>query len=138
MVRTRKKVLLDTNIFLWIFLDPRRLPAGVKTFLRHPEREVFLSYASSWEIAIKFNIKRLVLPEPPAEFVRRRIERSGWMHLPIELDHLFEAAKLPMVHKDPFDRLIIAQGIKDDLTVISADRKFKRYKADVMSLRDFR
>ncbi|MBV9241099.1 MAG: type II toxin-antitoxin system VapC family toxin [Acidobacteria bacterium] len=138
MVKTRKRVLLDTNVFLWIFLDPRRVPPGVKSFLRDPERKVFLSYASSLEIAIKFSIKRLALPEAPSDFVRNRVERAGWMHLPVELDHVFEAGRLPFVHKDPFDRLILAQARREDLTVISSNRKFKKYKADVLSFADLR
>lgn len=137
MAKTKTRVLLDTHVFLWIFLDPERVPMNVKSFLRDdPKTEVYFSYASSWEIAIKFGRGKLSLPQPPDDFVRSRISRAGWLHLPIELDHVLNVFRLPDVHKDPFDRLIISQAKTEKMSILTADPRFAGYDVDCVKFSD--
>lgn len=137
MVKTNK-VLLDTHVFLWIFLEPKRVPASVKSFLRDDaKREVYFSYASSWEIAIKFGRGKLTLPQSPDEFVRSRISRAGWLHLPIELDHVLDVFKLPGIHNDPFDRLLISQAKAEKMSILTVDPRFSDYDVDCVGFADF-
>lgn len=137
MAKTRNKVLLDTHVFLWIFLDPKLIPEKVKLFLRDdPTREVYFSYVSSWEIAIKFGLGKLSLPQPPDDFVRSRVSRAGWLHLPIELDHVLEVFKLPGIHKDPFDRLIISQAKSEKMSILTVDPRFFDYDVDCIGFSD--
>lgn len=128
---------MDTQIFLWIFLEPKRLPAKLKSFLRDdPKMEVYFSYASSWEIAIKFGKGKLSLPQPPDDFVRSRIAKAGWLHLPIELDHVLSVFRLPDHHKDPFDRLIISQSKAENIPVLTVDPRFADYSIDCVTFSD--
>lgn len=137
MAKTRTRVLLDTHVFLWIFLDPDRVPPSVKSLLRDdPKTEVYFSYASSWEIAIKFGRGKLSLPQPPDDFVRSRVSRAGWLHLPIELDHVLNVFKLPSVHKDPFDRLIISQARIEKMSILTTDPRFSDYDVDCVKFSD--
>ncbi len=137
MVKTRTKVLLDTHVFLWIFLDPKRVPQSVKSFLRDdPKREVFISYVSSWEISIKYGGGKLTLPEPPDTFVRSRVSKAGWLHLPIDLDHVLDVFKLPKIHKDPFDRLMISQARAEGMSILTVDPKFSEYEVDSLHFSD--
>ncbi len=124
-------------MFLWIFLEPKRVPSEVKSYLRDdPRTEIYFSHASSWEIAIKFGKGKLSLPQPPDDFVRSRMSRAGWLHLPIELDHVLSVFKLPDHHKDPFDRLIISQASHEKMPVLTVDPRFRDYQIDCVTFAD--
>ena len=113
------------------------MPLSVKKYLREEgPKDVFVSYATSWEIAIKFSAGRLKLPETPKEFVRSRISRTGWLHLPIELEHVLDVATLPWFHRDPFDRLLISQARAESLSILTDDSAFKKYDVDCVSFAD--
>ena len=96
-----------------------------------PSNELFLSAASAWEIAIKFVLGKLPLPLPPAEYVPRRLESSGTLSLPVETRHALRVADLPSHHRDPFDRLLIAQAQLEKLPILTSDQAFDAYDVDV-------
>lgn len=121
------KILIDTNVFLRIFLFPARISASVETLLKNPNNEVFLSAASAWEIVIKHGSGKIQLPDKPEIFVPDRMKRANFRRLEISYEHAFAVANLPVIHKDPFDRLLIAQAATENLTVLSSDRIFARY-----------
>jgi len=118
------KLLLDTNIFLWLFLLPSRISADVETLLKDSTNEISLSAVSSLEIAIKYGINKLQLPDAPEIYVPDRMKRANCRRLEITHEHALAVAKLPPIHKDPFDRLLIAQANVENLTLLSADKIF--------------
>ena len=121
------KILIDTNIFLWIFLFPSRISSDVETLIKNPGNEIFLSAASAWEIAIKYTIGKLILPDKPDIFVPDRMKRANFRHLEITHEHALTVANLPQIHKDPFDRLLIAQATVETITLLSSDGIFAQY-----------
>lgn len=121
------KVLLDTHIFLWMFLTPSRITANVKFLIKDTRNEIFLSSISSWEIAIKYSVGKLKLPDAPEIYVPERIKRANLQKLEISHEHTLAIANLPSIHKDPFDRLLITQANVENLTLLSADSVFNKY-----------
>lgn len=109
-----------------------RLSRQTRTLLQDPENQLFLSAASSWEIAIKYALGKLPLPVPPLEYVLSRMETSGTSSLPIQHSHALHAGSLPHHHSDPFDRLLIAQAQLENLAILTADRQFKAYQVDLI------
>ena len=106
---------------------PQRLSESTIILLEDPVNELFLSAASAWEIAIKYALDRLPLPVPPAEYVPSRMARSGTRGLSVEHRHALHVATLPTHHRDPFDRLLIAQTQLENATLITADRRLELY-----------
>jgi PIN domain nuclease of toxin-antitoxin system len=130
----RKKIVIDTHVFLWLFLEPERFTAKAIKFVKNrKDNEFFLSYASSWEVSIKFGSGKLKLPAPPELFVPRRIQRAGYLHLPVELEHVLNVHSLPPIHRDPFDRIIVSQAKIENLTILTADPIFGGYGANVLN-----
>jgi PIN domain nuclease of toxin-antitoxin system len=125
------RFLLDTQVWLWTLTAPERLPADTRALLEDPANQLLLSAASSWEIAIKYRLGKLPLPEPPSLFVLPRLVRDGITELPIQHHHALAVANLPQHHNDPFDRLLIAQAQIERLTLVSADRKLAPYQVDL-------
>ena len=121
------KYLLDTHVLLWIVEDNPQLSDKVKAIYLEEENEMILSIASVWEIAIKSSLNKLDIPGSLKEFVKKHIRGNNINILPIELSHLYQLEKLPFHHRDPFDRLIIAQGMMADIAVISKDKIFDAY-----------
>jgi PIN domain nuclease of toxin-antitoxin system len=121
------KILVDTQCFLWSFLDPSKLSEVAKEILSSGQEYLFFSAASSWEIAIKASIGKLDLPEPPEDYVPPRIVRAGMTALDISHAHALRVHALPPVHKDPFDRLLVAQAGAEGLTVLTPDPHIGRY-----------
>lgn len=126
------KVLLDTHCWLLWLTGPEKLKAGAREILENGSNTVFLSVASSWEIAIKYSLGKLKLPEPPEHFVPRRLVRDGISSLPVQHIHALRVAELPYHHKDPFDRLIISQSIVEGFPVMTADRQFEPYGIEIV------
>ena len=113
------KVLLDTHVFLWLQTEPKRL-GHTSRLVEDPRNERLLSAASSWEIAIKYRLGRLPLPEPPQRYVRAGCERSA--RGPCDrAPHALAVAELEPLHKDPFDRLLVAQAAALDVPILTAD-----------------
>jgi len=125
------RFLLDTHVWLWTLTAPDRLSADTRALLEDPANQLLLSAASSWEIAIKYRLGKLPLPEPPSVFVPPRLVRDGIAELPIRHHHALAVANLPQHHNDPFDRLLIAQAQVERLTLISADRRLAPYGVDL-------
>ncbi|MCY3953853.1 MAG: type II toxin-antitoxin system VapC family toxin [bacterium] len=127
------RVLIDTCVFLWMRMAPDRLAPKVRETLVDRGNDVLFSAVSSWEIAIKYTVGRLALPEEPDVFVSERIASSGLTPLAVEHSHALRVASLPMHHRDPFDRLLIAQAVELQVPVITDDRQFDLYGIDVIS-----
>jgi PIN domain nuclease of toxin-antitoxin system len=121
------KVLLDTAAFLWFVMGDAKLTAAARSAIEEPANDKFVSVASAWEIAIKTSIGKLALAEPFEVLVPREIRQNGFHLLPIELGHLAELLKLPPHHRDPFDRLLVAQGNAESMSVITPDTAFDAY-----------
>lgn len=124
------KVLLDTHILLWWLADDERLPAPAAATIADPDTEVLVSAASAWEISIKQAAGQLDAPEDLLDAVAANYFGT----LPITADHAVAAGRLPAHHADPFDRMLIAQGQIEDLTVVSADRRFSEYEVELLRL----
>jgi PIN domain nuclease of toxin-antitoxin system len=123
------KILLDTCTFLFIVGGVRPLPPRVRALYQAPENEVFLSVASAWEIAVKFSLGRLALPEPPHALVPAERERLGVASLAIDEESSLHIGRLPALHRDPFDRLLAAQAIVHGLTILTPDPLLAQYPA---------
>jgi PIN domain nuclease of toxin-antitoxin system len=121
------KILIDTQIFLWLFGFSNRISADVKTLLKNPNNQIFVSAASVWEMSIKYGAGKLHLPDKPEIFIPDRMKRANFRRLDITHEHAVKVADLPQVHKDPFDRLLIAQANVENLTLLSADKIFAQY-----------
>ena len=121
------KILLDTHAFLWLMVDDPRLSATAKKLFLDPSNNILLSLASVWEMAIKTNLRKLKLPQPVIDYVHQRSGRFKIHLLSITLDHLSLIESLPQHHRDPFDRLIIAQGQFENIPILTQDRIFDKY-----------
>jgi PIN domain nuclease of toxin-antitoxin system len=126
------RILIDTHCWLWMVSDPERLSKEIRRRILDMGNERVLSAASAWEIAIKYSIGKLELPEPPLEFVPGRMALTLTTSLAIQVNHGLHASRLPMHHRDPFDRLLIAQAQLEKLPILTADRTFTKYEIDVM------
>jgi len=121
------KLLLDTHAFLWFVLDDAKLKPAARGLISDPLNRVLLSPASYWEIAIKVSLGKYRLPGDFGSFMDAEIARNNFEILPITLAHASIVATLPLHHGDPFDRMLIAQAIADDLPIASADVSFDAY-----------
>jgi PIN domain nuclease of toxin-antitoxin system len=126
------RLLLDTQVWLWMQAAPARIEASTRALIADTRNVVLLSAASSWEIAIKHAIGRLRLPVPPADYVSSRMARSGTAGLPVEHRHALQVGELPDHHRDPFDRLLIAQARIEDLALVTADRQLEAYDVRII------
>lgn len=125
------RFLLDTQCWLWLQVAPERFAPEVLGDLEIEENDLYLSAASSWEIAIKFALGKLPLPEPPQRYVPTRMQASGCRGLPVDHSHGLAVADLPPHHRDPFDRLLIAQSRLEGMTLVTADRSLLAYDAPI-------
>ena len=123
------RILLDTCTFLWLSGGGRELPARAAAAFRSPENDVFLSAVSSWEIAVKYASGRLPLPEPPDRLVPAECDRLGVVALPFDEESALHITKLPAIHQDPFDRMLVSQALVHGLTILTPDDVLARYPA---------
>ena len=121
------RYLIDTAVLLWNAGLTERLGPRVREVLRTSADPVFVSSATSWEIAIKVASGKLRLPEPVREFLPRRVGGAGFLSLPITHEHALTAGELPPHHADPFDRMLIAQAQTEGMVLITADRRITQY-----------
>lgn len=126
------RFLLDTHVWLWLLVAPKRISDDVRGFLAEPENDLLLSAASSWETAIKWRLGKLPLPEPPSQFIPPRLVRDGIEPLSIQHHHAQAVAELPDLHKDPFDRLLVAQARIEKPTLVTADPKLADYDVELI------
>lgn len=126
------RVLLDTHTFLWWNTDDSRLSPKVRDLIADGRNEIYLSVASAWEIAIKAARGSLILPEPPEQYVPSRLRLHRMLVLAIQLRHALMVYDLPMIHRDPFDRLLIAQSRLEDLPLLTIDPEIIQYGIEVV------
>ena len=127
------KLLLDTHVWLWWLTDPERLGSYTRKEVSNPSNAVYLSAASSWELTIKYSLGRLPLPEPPLEFVPKRLQRDQIIALPVSHLHALTVSRLPAIHQDPFDRILIAQAMVEDLTLCTVDSLMMNYQIECLN-----
>jgi PIN domain nuclease of toxin-antitoxin system len=125
------KGLLDTHTFLWMDSDPTRLSSTAATFIRDPANVLLLSVVSVWEIVIKSQLGKLTLRMPLATILAQQ-QANGIQILPVTLDHVLAVESLPTPHKDPFDRLLVAQTNVEGAVLLTADAIFAQYPVRVL------
>ncbi len=121
------RLLLDTCTFLWWAQGSGQVPERVRTLIADPANQVWLSAVSSWEIAVKHALGRMPLPDPPERFVPRERERHRFASLPVDEASTLHLGRLPPLHGDPFDRILMCQGIEHGLTLVTPDRLITQY-----------
>ena len=126
------KLLLDTHIFIWWVDEPEKLSAAAISALEDEANELLLSVASVWEMQIKIQLGQLKLSLPLKELVKNQQETNDLTVLPVTLTHVSALDALAFHHKDPFDRLLIAQSIAEDLTLVTADSHFSAYSVKLL------
>jgi PIN domain nuclease of toxin-antitoxin system len=126
------KALLDTHTFLWWNTDDPRLSAQAREVVGDGRNEIYLSVASAWEIAIKAARGSLILPEPPEQYVPSRLRLHRVQVLAIQLRHALMVYDLPIIHRDPFDRLLVAQSRLEDLPLLTMDPDIIQYGVAVV------
>jgi PIN domain nuclease of toxin-antitoxin system len=126
------RLLLDTHVFLWYISADPLLPGAFRDAIRDPANEVYLSVVSVWEAVIKYALGKLPLPEPPAVYLPREREAHRIATLPAEEAAFIHLAGLPPLHRDPFDRLIIAQALQHGLTLVTVDDAVRAYPVPLL------
>ena len=121
------KLLLDTHIFLWYITDDPRLTPPIIAIIRDPFNEVYLSVISIWEVIVKCKLGKLYLPQSPDIYIPQQRQRHKIESIPIDEDSVVKLIKLPLLHKDPFDRMLLCQALQYDLTVVSVDEAVRAY-----------
>ena len=127
------RLLLDTSVFLWYLSGDSRLAAGVGEAIRSPDNEVWLSVVSFWEILVKHQLGRLPLPEAPHSYVSNRRARHGIESLALDEEALVHLPKLPEIHRDPFDRMLVCQAIEHEMSLVTSDDKLRAYPVKLFS-----
>lgn len=122
------KLLLDTQCWLWWFAQPEKLNKATIELIADETNELWLSVASVWEMSIKVSIGKLPLPEPIDCYLPIRMVQLGAKSLKINAAHAIQVGTLPLHHRDPFDRMLIAQAQVEKMTIVSADSTFKQYE----------
>ncbi len=127
------RYLLDTHAFLWWILDDPRLSPRAREIISDPQTTVFFSVVSAWEIAIKARLGRIKFTTKPLDrFLQEQLQVNNFHVLPVLLHHVFREHTLPPLHRDPFDRMLIAQTLEERLTLITADAQIKAYNVPVV------
>ena len=121
------KMLLDTVSFLWLILDSPRLSRAAREAFADPANDVYLSAVSTWEIAVKYSLGRLKLPAAPAQYIPDQRERHAIQFLPLDESSTLHLARLPDLHRDPFDRMLICQALLLGLVIVTPDAKISQY-----------
>jgi PIN domain nuclease of toxin-antitoxin system len=125
------RLLLDTHSFIWWDSEPQRLSAVAIGALCNPAHEVLLSVVSLWEIVIKPQLNRLVLRLPLGEIVQHQLA-NGIQNLGVELEHVLAVGQMPLIHHDPFDRLLVAQAIAERATLVTCDTLVRQYPVSTL------
>ena len=126
------RYLLDTHIFLWWVLNNPKLDESARDAIEKQENDVYVSAASTWEMIIKHSIGKLSLPGTPEDFIQEQLLLNDMLPLPISIGHTLALAELPLIHKDPFDRMLIAQARSEGLVLITDDPLIKHYTVEIL------
>jgi len=121
------RLLLDTHTLLWFALGDAKCSSNARSLIEEEAHEKWLSPASHWELAIKISIGKYKLPIPFEEFIQRAVIDNGFLLMPIEPRHTSLLTSLPFHHRDPFDRMMIAQAMAEQMNVVSSDAAFDAY-----------
>ena len=121
------KLLLDTHAFLWWIGDDARLSGPAREAIADPGNEVSFSVASAWELAIKTGLGRFEPDGDLGPFLEEQIQRNAFRVLPVKLEHAVSVSSLPAHHRDPFDRLLVAQAAVEGMTLVSRDSQLRKY-----------
>ncbi len=125
------KAILDTHAFLWAIAEDKKLSRRAQKLFTGPS-DLWLSVASVWEVMIKVQTGRLLLPAPTGPYLVKKLSENRIEVLPVTLDHVLRTEVLPLHHRDPFDRLLIAQSIEEGWPILTADPLFDRYPVEVI------
>lgn len=125
-------MLLDTHAFLWWVGDDPRLPSRARRLIGAPRNEVFFSAVCAWEIVVRGALGKTSLPESPDRFIPDQLRENAFVALPVTVSHALAVGRLPSVHRDPFDRLLVAQAIVEGLTLVTRDEQLANYPVDVV------
>lgn len=126
------RLLLDTHTLLWSSHEPQRLSMRVSALLCDTNNELYISLASCWEIAIKLSLGKLRLGKPLDHLIADEVTVNGSKLLPIELRHIMAGSRLPFHHRDPFDRLLVAQALTEDMPIVTVDGQLAPYGVTVI------
>lgn len=126
------RVLLDTHAFLWWISDSSELSGRAREFMADERNDLLFSVVSAWEISIKAGVGKLDLPDSPGKFVAGQVSGNGMEVLPIYLDHALRVYDLPNHYQDPFDRLLVAQALVEELPLVSGDAEVSRYPVETI------
>lgn len=122
------RLLLDTHVLIWVLNAPKRLATKTRQAIETEENDVFVSVVSPWEVAIKGPREGLHIPDD----LETQLDRQSFKLLPVLLRHIDPLERMPYHHRDPFDRLLVAQALADGLTIVTADRKMRDYPVGLM------
>jgi PIN domain nuclease of toxin-antitoxin system len=128
------KLLLDTHVFLWFIGADQRLKKSHEQSIRDSANQVFLSVVSVWEAAVKHALGRLPLPADPGVYLSTQRQRHGISTLALDEASVAQLSKLPELHRDPFDRMLLCQALHHNLTIVTADRLFASYPVPILDL----
>ena len=126
------KLLLDTNVFIWLNDAPHRVRERVMTVIANPDNDLFFSLTSIWEMQIKIQLGKLELSDSLSDILKTQQVDNNLQVLTIDLNHIWSLENLPYHHRDPFDRLLIAQAQTEGMTLVSADGIFEMYDVDLL------
>ncbi len=126
------RILLDTHIFLWFIGGDTQLSTDVRDAIRDPENEVYLSAISVWETIVKYQLGKLPLPEHPKTYLPKQRALHQIDSLALDERSVIQLAKLPLLHRDPFDRMLICQALQNDLTIATVDSAIRAYSVRFM------
>ncbi|MEP7214973.1 MAG: type II toxin-antitoxin system VapC family toxin [Anaerolineaceae bacterium] len=126
------RLLLDSNVFLWSGSTPNRISTLARVALADPNNELLLSSVSPWEAGIKIATGRLVLPSALPDFTRNVLSDLKLVELPVSIAHALKSAELPLIHGDPFDRILVAQALIEGVPIVSSDRRLSEYGVAVI------
>jgi PIN domain nuclease of toxin-antitoxin system len=121
------RILLDTATFLWIIIDASDLSDDARELFVDPDNEIYLSSVSTWEIAVKHSLGRLPLPDRPARFIPAQRKHHGIDSLALDEEATLHLARLPALHKDPFDRMLVCQAVVQSLVILTPDELISQY-----------
>ena len=126
------RLLLDTHTLLWFISNDPQLSSDAKGQIEHLDNIKYVSVVSLWEIAVKVSINKLTLPKPFEESFPQQLEENGFELLPVAFPHLYKILTLPFHHRDPFDRLLVAQAMVENMTLVTRDTNIPKYPVNTL------
>ncbi|MBE9195852.1 type II toxin-antitoxin system VapC family toxin [Synechocystis sp. LEGE 06083] len=126
------RILLDTHIFLWFISGDTQLSTGARDAIRDPDNEVYLSSVSVWEAIVKYQLGKLPLPESPETYLPKQRELHQIASLALDENSVVQLAKLPPLHRDPFDRMLVCQALQNGLTIATVDSAVRAYSVSIL------